>query len=111
MNEALLLKERALALLDCYEALLTEKQAAIMDAHHRCDLSLSEIAEQENVSRASVSDTLSKSLAKLEEFESKIGLLRKKEEISALLERGKSLPAEEKAALYEAALEELENGI
>ena len=81
MNEALLLKERALALLDCYEALLTEKQAAIMDAHHRCDLSLSEIAEQENVSRASVSDTLSKSLAKLEEFESKIGLLRKNQEI------------------------------
>ncbi len=111
MSETLLQRERALALLDCYEGLLTEKQAAIMDAHHRCDLSLSEIAEQEGVSRASVSDTLSKSLAKLEEFESKIGLLQQKEKIERVLKEGKTLPAEGKAELYETALEEIENGI
>ncbi|HBS02692.1 MAG TPA: hypothetical protein DEA63_02360 [Firmicutes bacterium] len=88
MNEdALSSRQRAVSLLECYEALLTDKQREIMDDYYRYDLSLGEIAENRNISRAGVYDTLKKSSEKLEDYESKLLLLAKKEEFGKKLER------------------------
>lgn len=59
-------------LFDAYGALLTEHQRDICELYYMCDLSLTEIAEQKGISKQSVSDTLAKSRALLEEYEAKL---------------------------------------
>ena len=61
-----------LQLFDAYGALLTEHQRDICELYYMCDLSLTEIAEQKGISKQSVSDTLAKSRALLEEYEAKL---------------------------------------
>lgn len=60
-------------LLDIYGKLLTENQQEIMVLYYGYDLSLSEIAEEKNVSRQSVSECITKSRKQLEEYENKLG--------------------------------------
>ena len=57
---------------EAYGPLLTAHQREICELYYRCDLSLTEIAEQKGVSKQSVSDTLAKSRALLEEYEQKL---------------------------------------
>ncbi len=57
-----------------YHALFTEKQKEIFECYYIEDFSLSEIAENLNVSRNAVWDTLKKVVDKLEEYESKLRL-------------------------------------
>ena len=73
-----------LPLLEAYEPLLTSRQASIMDSYFRYDLSLGEIAEMERISRAGVLDAIKKSIEKLSDYESKLGLVAQKK---ALLEQ------------------------
>ena len=80
-EESLSSRDRAVSLLETYETLLTEKQREIMDDYYRFDLSLSEIAESKGISRAGAYDAIQKSLEKLEEFEAKLQLIKKKGEI------------------------------
>lgn len=61
-----------LQLFDAYGALLTEHQKEVCELYYMCDLSLTEIAEQKGISKQSVSDTLAKSRALLEEYEAKL---------------------------------------
>ena len=61
-------------LLDRYGALLSEKQYRILDGYYNNDLSLSEIAENEGITRQGVSDFVKRSEAQLFEFEGKLGL-------------------------------------
>ncbi|MCF0112628.1 MAG: hypothetical protein HUJ60_01455 [Bacilli bacterium] len=113
MSEALLdNRERAIALLDVYEALLTSKQKKAMDDYYRYDLSLAEIAEAEGVSRTAVLDAIQKSLAKLNDFEDKLGLIAKKETIAAALAEARALkdPAA-KCEAYENIMKGIENGV
>ena len=84
MNEdALSSRDHVVSLLETYEALLTEKQREIMDDYYRFDLSLSEIGEARNISRAGAYDTIKKSIEKLEEFEAKLQLIQKKVDLCA----------------------------
>lgn len=113
MNEdPLYSRDRAVSLLECYESLLTPKQKEIMADYYRFDLSLGEIAENRRISRSGVYDTLQKSTEKLEEFESKLRLLKKKE---ALCEEIGSIEEEKdqkkKLERYEALGKELTHGI
>ena len=62
-------------LLDRYGALLSEKQYRILDGYYNNDLSLSEIAENEGITRQGVSDFVKRSEAQLIEFEEKLGLI------------------------------------
>lgn len=62
-------------LLDVYQALLTENQRDVCEQYYMYDLSLSEIAEQKGVSRQSVSDTLAKSRAVLDDCENRLHFL------------------------------------
>jgi predicted DNA-binding protein YlxM (UPF0122 family) len=64
-------------LYDFYCALLTEKQRMILEYYFHDDYSLSEIAEQLNVSRQAVFEHIKRAEATLEELETKLGLIDK----------------------------------
>ncbi len=63
-------------LLDRYGGLLPEKQLRILDGYYNNDLSLSEIAENEGISRQGVSDFIKRGESQLYEFEEKLGYLK-----------------------------------
>ena len=56
-----------LQLLDAYGPLLTGHRREVCELYYMYDLSLTEIAEQQGTSKQSVSDTLAKSRALLDE--------------------------------------------
>lgn len=60
-----------------YNSLLTSKQQEIFTSYYEEDFSLSEIAEELNVSRNAIWDTLKKVIDKLEEYEAKLRLYHK----------------------------------
>jgi hypothetical protein len=66
-------------LLEIYGKLLTEKQFALLDDYYNNDLSLSEIAENQNITRQAVRDNLKKGENNLFEYEEKLGLMKKLE--------------------------------
>ena len=64
-------------LLDIYGKLLTEKQYFLLDDYYNQDLSLSEIAENEGITRQAVRDNLKKGENKLLEYEEKLEVMKK----------------------------------
>ncbi len=66
-------------LLALYQELLTPTQKECMVSYYVYDLSFGEIASEHNISRAAVEDAIKKSCKKLDEYESKLHLLEKKE--------------------------------
>lgn len=64
-------------LLDTYGKLLTKKQYFLLNDYYNNDLSLSEIAENEKITRQAVRDNLKKGENKLFEFEEKLGIMKK----------------------------------
>ena len=71
-------------LLDTYGNLLTEKQFNLLDDYYNNDFSLSEIAENEGITRQAVRDNLKKGENNLLEYEEKLKLLNKNEKNSKL---------------------------
>ncbi len=72
-------------LYDFYGALLTEKQQVSLELHYFQDLSLSEIAEQLEVSRQAVHDLLKRAEQILDEHENKLQLVARYHEERQLL--------------------------
>ena len=73
-------------LIDFYGEMLTEKQRSFLEYYYNDDLSLSEIGEQFDISRQGVHDSIKRSETALDEFESKLGILKaRQEEIDALM--------------------------
>ncbi len=68
-------------LLDVYGAFLSEKQQNLADLYYNEDLSLSEIAENEGITRQAVSELIRRTEAQLEAWEGKCGYLKKLSEI------------------------------
>ncbi|MBQ3149711.1 MAG: DNA-binding protein [Clostridia bacterium] len=68
-------------LLDCYGEMLTQKQHDFLDYYYNEDLSLSEIAANEGITRQGVRDAIKRAETQLFEMESKLGLVRRFEEI------------------------------
>ena len=64
-------------LLQIYGELLTEKQYEIIDYYYNNDLSLSEIAENDNITRQAVRDIIKKGERKLFEYEEKLLFMKK----------------------------------
>ena len=64
-------------LCEIYGKLLTEKQLSILEDYYNQDLSLSEIAENRNITRQAVRDIIKKAENKLFEFEEKVGFMKK----------------------------------
>ena len=73
------------SLLNIYGELLSLTQKEILTDYFEFNLSISEIAESRNVSRAAVEDAIKKGQKKLDEFELKLHILEKNKEISSLL--------------------------
>jgi uncharacterized protein len=77
------------ALLDCYGALLTERQREYLDLYYNENLTLAEIAELRGISRQAVHDAMTRGEEQLLFFETKLGLAaaqkREARKVSALL--------------------------
>ena len=66
-------------LFDIYGVLLSTSQQKMISLYYGLDLSLSEIAEQEHVSRNAVYDALKKGSEALIQYEEKLNLLKRKQ--------------------------------
>ena len=84
---------RYIELFEIYKGLLTENQRDMFASHYIYDLSLSEIAEQENRSRQTIYDAIRKVKVKLDEYEN---LLRLKTINDNLLSVAKKLEGKDK---------------
>ena len=89
------------SLLQIYGSLLSKTQFAFADAYFSYDLSLSEIAETHDVTRAAVEDAIKKALKKLDEYEKNLQVLKNNEEIIALVQKAKDLEGTEKIKTLE----------
>ena len=86
-------------LFDYYGELLTQRQRLCFDLHYNQDLSLSEIAEELEVSRQGVYDNLSRAEALLRNMEAKTGCvsrdLKCRQAAAIILETAKQLQSRE----------------
>lgn len=64
-------------LCEIYGKLLTEKQYELINDYYNNDLSLSEIAENNNITRQAVRDIIKKGENKLFEFEEKLSFMKR----------------------------------
>ena len=87
MESSLEKKQRVNLLMDCYLDLLTDKQKDYLNLYYGEDLSLSEIAEELDVSRNAVFDNLKRAVHLLEDYEEKLHLLEKHQERMELIDR------------------------
>ena len=82
-------------LIQTYGKLLTEKQYQIMDDYYNNDLSLSEIAQNHNITRQAVRDIIKKGEKKLFEYEEKLLFMKRTLNTEKKIEKVLSfLPAE-----------------
>ncbi|MGO3017676.1 MAG: YlxM family DNA-binding protein [Anaerococcus sp.] len=72
-------------LFDIYGPLLNEKQWDVINCYYNEDLSLNEIAENNNKSKQAISDMIQRSVDKLFEFENELSLLSKREKLRSEL--------------------------
>lgn len=70
-------------LFDFYGPLLTERRQRVLRMYFEDDLSLQEIAEQENISRQGVYDAVRNAQEQLIDYEKKLGLLSRSRRIQA----------------------------
>ncbi len=82
-------------MLDFYGALLSERQRELCELYYNDDLSLSEVAENTDITRQGVRDALKKAEAIMNEAEERLGLYSawqsRKQEIDFIKERLSSL--------------------
>lgn len=99
-------------LLELYGNLLTETQKNYMDLYYNQDYSLSEIGDNENITRQAVRTILVKSKKKLYEYEEKLRFLEKEKRIKTLIEKiQKTSKEEEKQKYLEQIVTEVYYGI
>lgn len=82
-------------LIDLYGELLTDNQLTTLEFYYMDDLTLSEIAENLDISRSAVHDTIKKATALLLNYEEKLNLLEKENRKYELLLRASELTKEE----------------
>lgn len=73
-------------LLDFYGEILTEKQRDVLELYYDEDLSLAEIAQNQGITRQGVRDSIKRGEAVLFDMESKLGLLKKFNEVKEQIE-------------------------
>ena len=105
-------RQRAISLSSVYRNLLTETQSRVVEEYYSYDLSLAEIAEQDGISRAAVSEAIKNALIKMEEFEAKLNLVEKKKKISDKIDEiSKINDPSMRLKAYDDYMKELKNGI
>ena len=91
-------------LLDFYGEMLTEKQREVIEYYYNDDLSLSEIAENEGITRQGVNDQIKRAVKSLNAFEEKCRYCEHFEQLRALasdLKAGDKKAAEKAAEIIE----------
>lgn len=83
-------------LLSLYGNLLTNTQKKYMELYYNEDLSLSEIGDNEKITRQAVRTILIKSKNKLIEYEKKLGFMKKEKVIKQILDKIQKTELEEK---------------
>lgn len=73
-------------LLDFYGDMLTEKQREVIEYYYNDDLSLSEIADNEGITRQGVRDSIKRAETQLLDMEERLGLAKRFREMRAGLE-------------------------
>ena len=73
-------------LMDFYGQLLSERQYDMMDMYYNQDLSLAEVAEEVEISRQGVRDSIKRGEKQLVGFEEKLGLAKRFSDITAQIE-------------------------
>lgn len=71
---------------DYYGSLLTQYQRRLVDGYYNLDMSLSELAEENDISPQGVRDALKRAEKQLIGYEEKLGLVKKSERIKSILE-------------------------
>ena len=74
-------------LFDFYGDMLTEKQRDVVELYYNDDLSLSEIAENEGITRQGVRDSIKRGEAVLLEMEERLGLAKRFRKMQDGIER------------------------
>lgn len=83
-------KERKIGLYETYKEMLTRNMQDVFEQYYFSDLSLREIASNNEISFQAVRDTLKKAEKQLIDMESKIGMFGLKEKITKLNEYASS---------------------
>lgn len=78
-------------LLDLYGELLTEKQRDVLELYYNDDLSLAEIAQQYEISRQGVHDSIKRGEEALLSFEKVLGLSEQQEQYKKQLDEFKRM--------------------
>lgn len=92
------------ALYDHYGELLTKKQQAYFEAYYNKDYSITELSENNNVSRNAVFDQLKRVEKKLHDYESTLKLLKKSNQRDLII---KNILKEDLDEVIKANLEKL----
>lgn len=74
-------------LFDFYGVLLTEHQKEVLDDYFNDDLSMSELADEYEVSKSAISDLIKRCLNQLEEYESKLHLIKQARSLDELIDK------------------------
>lgn len=97
-------------LFDIYGNLLTEKQYEILNDYYNNDFSLSEIAENNEITRQAVKDVINKATEKLLEYEEKLKFMDKTlEQEKIVQELIESLEKNKNCEISEQTVEKLSN--
>ena len=78
---------RVSLLFDFYSPLLTEKQRLVLSGFVYQNISISELATLYNSSRQAINDLIKRTIAILEEYEEKLKLLKKFDELRGKIEK------------------------
>ena len=78
-------KNKGNLLIDYYGSLLTKHQLSILDDYFKDDLSMNEIAENREISKAAVSDVINRSIKQLENYENKLKLIKQSEKLDKII--------------------------
>ena len=79
-------REYIIKLLDTYGSLLTKHQKEIMDEYYNEDLSMIEISENYDVTKAAISDIINRCVKLLKNYETKLKVLEKDEMTNRIIE-------------------------
>ena len=71
---------------DYYGSLLTQYQRRLIDGYYNLDMSLSELAEENEISPQGVRDAIKRAEKQLIAYEEKLGLVKKSQEIKEILD-------------------------
>ena len=74
-------------LFDFYGSLLTEHQKEVLDDYFNDDLSMSELADEYEVSKSAISDLIKRCLNQLEEYENKLHLIKQARSLDELIDK------------------------